>query len=198
MPTCGWCPTAGGAAARDPLPRRDRPQDRHRRLRSPGCCSAPFGLASNTVSLGIAAERPAGQARGARSCAARRARRLAGRTALREPVAVAAQQPFGRDGDGSPRRLFQRPMADGGPQPARAQISRRSGRFASDPSELVRPNACPDGLHLHDRPESLASLPRDGFDYVWLIDTPPHNPALVAGMQPVWRGRGSILYRLHP
>ena len=45
---------------------------------------------------------------------------------------------------------------------------------------------------------ALASLPRDGFDYVWLIDTPPYNPALVAGMQPVWRGRGSILYRLHP
>jgi hypothetical protein len=71
------------------------------------------------------------------------------------------------------------------------------GPFASDPSELVRPNACPDGLHLSiDR--SLATLPRDGFDYLWLIDTPPHNPALVAGMQPVWRGRGSILYRLHP
>jgi len=71
------------------------------------------------------------------------------------------------------------------------------GPFASDPSELVRPNACPDGLHLSiDR--SLATLPRDGFDYLWLIDTPPHNPALVAGMQPVWRGRGSILYRLQP
>jgi hypothetical protein len=71
------------------------------------------------------------------------------------------------------------------------------GRFASDPSQLARPNSCPDGLHLTiDR--SLASLPRDGFDYLWLIDTSPHNPALVSGLEPVWRGRGSILYRLHP
>jgi hypothetical protein len=32
---------------------------------------------------------------------------------------------------------------------------------------------------------------------LWLIDPPPYDPKLVADVQPVWRGAGSILYRLH-
>jgi hypothetical protein len=32
---------------------------------------------------------------------------------------------------------------------------------------------------------------------VWLIDVPPYSPDVVAGIRPVWRGPGSILYRLH-
>jgi hypothetical protein len=42
---------------------------------------------------------------------------------------------------------------------------RAPGYFTSDPSNIVRPNACPDRLHLPiDR--ALAALPRDAFDYV--------------------------------
>ena len=73
---------------------------------------------------------------------------------------------------------------------------RAPGYFTSDPSNIVRPNACPDRLHLPiDR--ALAALPRDAFDYVWLINVQGFDPKLVAGMQPVWRNGGSILYRLH-
>ena len=71
------------------------------------------------------------------------------------------------------------------------------GYFAADPSNIVRPNRCPDGIHRTiDR--SLRGVPRDAFDYVWLIDVPPYDPKLTADMQMVWRGPGSILYRLHP
>ena len=71
------------------------------------------------------------------------------------------------------------------------------GYFVSDPSNIVRPNACPDRLHLPiDR--SLATLPRQAFDYVWLVDVQGFDPKLVEGMQPVWRNGRSILYRLHP
>jgi hypothetical protein len=73
---------------------------------------------------------------------------------------------------------------------------RSAGYFAADPSQLVRPNGCRDFLH-RNIDESLAALPRRDFDYLWLIDVPPYDPALVEGLQPVWRGPGSILYRLH-
>ena len=73
---------------------------------------------------------------------------------------------------------------------------RSAGYYAADPSQLVRPNNCRDPLH-RTIDESLANLPRDDFDYVWLIDVPPYDAGLLAGLQPVWRGPGSILYRLH-
>ena len=73
----------------------------------------------------------------------------------------------------------------------------RAGYYAADPSQLVRPNGCHDRLH-RAIDYSLAGLPRNDFDYLWLIDAPPYNRALVADLQPVWRGPGSILYRLHP
>jgi hypothetical protein len=73
---------------------------------------------------------------------------------------------------------------------------RAAGYFAADPSQLVRPNGCHDHLH-RTIDESLAALPRNDFDYLWLVDVPPYDPAIVASLQPVWRGPGSILYRLH-
>ena len=73
---------------------------------------------------------------------------------------------------------------------------RSAGYYAADPSQLVRPNGCRDPLH-RTVDESLSSLPRSDFDYVWLVDVPPFDPNVVGGMQPVWRGPGSILYRLH-
>jgi len=73
---------------------------------------------------------------------------------------------------------------------------RAAGYFAADPSQLVRPNQCIDGLH-RQIDESLAALPRSDFDYVWLIDVPPYDPSLVADLPVAWRGPGSVLYRLH-
>jgi hypothetical protein len=74
---------------------------------------------------------------------------------------------------------------------------RKAGYFAADPSQLVRPNRCRDALHrMVD--QSLSTLPRKDFDFVWLIDVPRYSPEAVAGMKPVWRGPGSILYRTQP
>ena len=74
---------------------------------------------------------------------------------------------------------------------------RAPGYFASDPSQLARPNNCRDRGHLQIN-QSLAFLPRDAFDYVWLVDPPDFDPAFVAGLHEVWRGGGSILYRVRP
>jgi hypothetical protein len=74
---------------------------------------------------------------------------------------------------------------------------RAAGYYAADPSQLVRPDRCVDPLHrMIDN--SLASLPRGDFDYVWVIDVPPYSPESVADMKPVWRGPGSILYKTRP
>jgi hypothetical protein len=70
----------------------------------------------------------------------------------------------------------------------------KAGYFAADPSQLVRPNRCLDPLHrMID--QSLSTLPRNDFDYVWLIDPPPFSPETVADMKLVWRGPGSFLYQ---
>ena len=43
----------------------------------------------------------------------------------------------------------------------------------------------------------LRNFPREAFDYLWLIDPPPYDPALTAGYAKVWSGpNGSALYRL--
>ncbi|WP_308515297.1 hypothetical protein [Sphingomonas flavescens] len=73
---------------------------------------------------------------------------------------------------------------------------RRAGYFAADPSQLVRPNNCRDNLHRQVN-ESLRNLPRDDFDYVWLIDAPAYDPATVSDMRLVWRGPGTVLYKTH-
>ena len=74
---------------------------------------------------------------------------------------------------------------------------KKAGYFAADPSQLVRPNHCRDVLH-RQIDESLSTLPRDDFDYVWLIDPPAYNPETAADMTPVWRGPRSILYKTKP
>jgi hypothetical protein len=74
---------------------------------------------------------------------------------------------------------------------------RSAGYFAADPSQLVRPDGCHDGLH-RTIGASLTALPRKDFDYVWLIDVAPYDPAAAADLTPVWRGPGSILYQTHP
>ena len=74
---------------------------------------------------------------------------------------------------------------------------KKAGYFAADPSQLVRPNHCRDRIH-RQIDESLATMPRDDFDYVWLIDPPAYSPVSAADMKPVWRGPGSILYQTWP
>ncbi|MFL6732368.1 MAG: hypothetical protein ACJ8EP_08485 [Sphingomicrobium sp.] len=74
---------------------------------------------------------------------------------------------------------------------------KKAGYYAADPSQLVRPNRCIDPLH-REIDKSLASLPRNDFDYVWLIDVPPYHPEVAADMKVVWRGPGSVLYKTRP
>jgi hypothetical protein len=69
--------------------------------------------------------------------------------------------------------------------------------FASDPSQIVRIPRCVSRLYW-TLPSALRAIPPGKFDYLWLIDTSVPDPRLVQGLQPVWRGEGSILYRMQP
>ena len=70
---------------------------------------------------------------------------------------------------------------------------RGAGPFVADPSQIVRPAGCPTG-QVWSVDRALAAIPRQTFDYVWLIDPPAHDPRLLAGMTPIWRSSGSLLY----
>ena len=84
----------------------------------------------------------------------------------------------------------------------------KPGAFAVDPSEIVRPANCgkPARWAIANNQligdwtvnDALAHLPRDAFDYLWLIDVPPYDARLLDGMELVWTGRGSALYRIRP
>ena len=77
-----------------------------------------------------------------------------------------------------------------------------------DPSEIVRPANCGktaawaivNNQLIGDWTinDALRHLPRDAFDYLWLIDVPPYDARLIEGMELVWTGRGSSLYRIKP
>jgi hypothetical protein len=69
------------------------------------------------------------------------------------------------------------------------------GWYSKDPSQQVLQARCP-GERWLTLDDSLRFLPRGKFDYVWLIQPPVFDPALVAGMQPVWRSGTSVLYRI--
>ena len=70
------------------------------------------------------------------------------------------------------------------------------GIFAADSSQIVRPNGCRTSGWWIDR--ALRAWPRDKFDYLWMIDPPPYDPKLVAGLRPVWRGPDTVLYQVEP
>ena len=96
--------------------------------------------------------------------------------------------------DQSPRRLLQRPVADGGREPDGAKIHARLA--ISRPTlrrSCVRTSAATACTARSTR--RFARCPSDEFDYIWLIDVREYDPALVADMREVWRGPGSVLYR---
>ena len=70
----------------------------------------------------------------------------------------------------------------------------QGGFFVQDPTQLVTAARCPDEEWLSLN-ETLATFPREGFDYVWLIDPPAHDPRLLAGFTPTWRSGSSVLYK---
>lgn len=69
-----------------------------------------------------------------------------------------------------------------------------AGIFRKDPSQMVTPEWC--GKRRWSVNKALGAIPPNTFDYLWLIEVPPYNPELTQGMTPVWKGPGSMLYRL--
>lgn len=67
--------------------------------------------------------------------------------------------------------------------------------FVTDPSQMVLPNACRSRA-LRRIDVALGAIPREAFDYVWLVDPHPHDARLLTGMRPVWRAGTSALYRI--
>src|SRR5205085_8529080 len=56
----------------------------------------------------------------------------------------------------------------------------QAGKFAADPSQITRPAGCR-GRGGWPVNRALKLLPRDAFDYLWMIDPPQFDPRLVAG-----------------
>lgn len=67
--------------------------------------------------------------------------------------------------------------------------------FIRDASQVVTARRCR-GEVWRTMNQALATFPRTGFDYVWLIQPPPFDPRLTKGLQPVWRSGRSVLYRI--
>lgn len=71
----------------------------------------------------------------------------------------------------------------------------QGGWFVRDPSQIVTLRKCR-GDHWLTIDQSLTYLPRDAFDYVWLIDPPAYDPRIAPDLQPIWRNGSSVLYRV--
>jgi hypothetical protein len=67
--------------------------------------------------------------------------------------------------------------------------------FVRDATQIVTEVRCPREW-WRSLDMALALIPRNAFDYVWLIDPPLHDPELVEGMVPIWRSGTSVLYRI--
>ena len=63
---------------------------------------------------------------------------------------------------------------------------RQAGMFAHDPSEIVTPGWCPREW-WKPIDFSMARFPREAFDYVWLIRTPPFNSRYAGDLDRIWR-----------
>ena len=70
-----------------------------------------------------------------------------------------------------------------------------AGFFHRDPSQIVTLRRCP-GESYRTINQGLAGVPRDAFDYIWLISPPPYDPRLTAGLRPIWRSGSSVLFRI--
>ncbi|WP_375270999.1 hypothetical protein [Sphingomonas sp.] len=72
-----------------------------------------------------------------------------------------------------------------------------AGGWAHDPTQIVTPVRCRAEWW---RPVNyaIARLPRDAFDYVWLIRPPNWDPRFAPGLIPVWRSptSASVLFRI--
>ncbi len=67
--------------------------------------------------------------------------------------------------------------------------------FDRDPTQLIKSEKC-DRPDLLTFAQSMAKLPRVGFDFVWVIGRPDDQQVDYTGLTPVWRDGASILYRI--
>ena len=70
-----------------------------------------------------------------------------------------------------------------------------AGDFGHDPSQIVKPDRCPFDKWLSVR-QALTRFPRAAFDYVWLIDPPAVDPALLRGLTLIWQDGPDRLYHV--
>jgi hypothetical protein len=68
-------------------------------------------------------------------------------------------------------------------------------RFAHDPSQVVTDRWC-HGEWWWTIQASLARLPRDAFDYVWVINPPVYDAKFNAGLVEIYRDGPMVLYRV--
>jgi hypothetical protein len=67
--------------------------------------------------------------------------------------------------------------------------------FNQDASQLVSLKKCPREV-WRTIDGSLKHLPRNAFDYVWLIDPQPYDHSLVSDMTRIWTNGRDELYRI--
>jgi hypothetical protein len=86
---------------------------------------------------------------------------------------------------------------DAGAQLVRIKYAPAKG-YAEDPTEILRPDRCRQS-RAKRYPDGLNNLPRNAFDYAWVIDWPRARWNSFPGLEPVWTGeRKGILYRVIP
>ncbi|HET9811651.1 MAG TPA: hypothetical protein VFP53_08145 [Sphingomicrobium sp.] len=71
---------------------------------------------------------------------------------------------------------------------------RKAGLFSSDPSEITHPVRCSGRLSPWSINRALKALPKQAFDYIWLIDPAQFDPRLVADLTKVAEGPGWLLF----
>lgn len=69
-----------------------------------------------------------------------------------------------------------------------------AGLFKSDPSQFVVEPRCA-RFERRAFPAAVAAIPRDAFDYVWIIQQ-PNAAADMTDLQPIWENGRSALYRI--
>jgi hypothetical protein len=67
--------------------------------------------------------------------------------------------------------------------------------FVRDPSQIVVPKKCK-GEPYRSINQALAQIPRNAFDYVWIINSPQVEEGLTKGLRPVWRSGRSVLFKV--
>lgn len=71
----------------------------------------------------------------------------------------------------------------------------RAEGFTSDPTQILMPERCRQ-RQSYGLEEALAKLPRDAFDYIWLIDLPRDRWPRDPGLRLQWHGETGILLRI--